>query len=158
MAVRTFLKPALPLLTLLPGLCLIPVVAILIRDSHGGGLPLLIQFAQAAVEVGLRRKDPAHSKGKATFEILELIVPHEQQLIVDHTGIGGDTSVLPCEFAAVIEERRIQDVYCGRSAYFAKKVLRLNSQMQRAALDSNAVIRSCLDPSCPFESAGPTDV
>lgn len=50
MAVRTFLKPALPLLTLLPGLCLIPVVAILIRDSHGGGLPLLIQFAQAAVQ------------------------------------------------------------------------------------------------------------
>ena len=53
MAIRTSLKPALPLLTLLPGLCLIPVVAILIRDGHGGGLPLLIQFAQAAVQPSL---------------------------------------------------------------------------------------------------------
>jgi phosphonate transport system permease protein len=53
MVVRTFLKPALPLLTLLPGLCLIPVAAILIRDGHGGGLPLLIQFAQAAVQPSL---------------------------------------------------------------------------------------------------------
>ena len=53
MAIRTTLKPALPLLTLLPGLCLIPVVAILIRDGHGGGLPLLIQFAQAAVQPSL---------------------------------------------------------------------------------------------------------
>ncbi len=50
MAVQTFLKPALPLLTLLPGLCLIPVVAILVRDGHGGGLPLLIQFAQGALQ------------------------------------------------------------------------------------------------------------
>ena len=50
MVVRTFVKPALPLLTLLPGLCLIPVVAILVRDGHGGGLPLLIQFAQGAVQ------------------------------------------------------------------------------------------------------------
>ena len=50
MVVQTFLKPALPLLTLLPGLCLIPVVAILIRDGHGGGLPLLIQFAQGALQ------------------------------------------------------------------------------------------------------------
>jgi phosphonate transport system permease protein len=53
MAIRTSLKPALPLLTLLPGLCLIPVAAILIRDGHGGGLPLLIQFAQAAVQPSL---------------------------------------------------------------------------------------------------------
>ena len=53
MALRTSLKPALPLLTLLPGLCLIPVIAILIRDGHGGGLPLLIQFAQAAVQPSL---------------------------------------------------------------------------------------------------------
>ena len=53
MAIRTSLKPALPLLTLLPGLCLIPVIAILIRDGHGGGLPLLIQFAQAAVQPSL---------------------------------------------------------------------------------------------------------
>ena len=50
MVVQTFLKPALPLLTLLPGLCLIPVVAILIRDGHGGGLPLLIQFAHGALQ------------------------------------------------------------------------------------------------------------
>ena len=50
MAVQTFLKPALPLLTLLPGLCLIPVVTILVRDGHGGGLPLLIQFAQGALQ------------------------------------------------------------------------------------------------------------
>ena len=50
MVVRTFVKPALPLLTLLPGLCLIPVVAILVRDGHGGGMPLLIEFAQAAVQ------------------------------------------------------------------------------------------------------------
>ena len=50
MAVQTFLKPALPLLTLLPGLCLIPVVAILVRDGHGGGLSLLIQFAQGALQ------------------------------------------------------------------------------------------------------------
>ena len=50
MVVRTFVKPALPLLTLLPGLCLIPVVVILVRDGHGGGLPLLIEFAQAAVQ------------------------------------------------------------------------------------------------------------
>ena len=50
MVVQTFLKPALPLLTLLPGLCLIPVVAILIRDGHGGGLPLLVQFAQGALQ------------------------------------------------------------------------------------------------------------
>ena len=50
MAVQTFLKPALPLLTLLPGLCLIPVVTILVRDGHGGGLSLLIQFAQGALQ------------------------------------------------------------------------------------------------------------
>jgi phosphonate transport system permease protein len=50
MVVRTFVKPALPLLTLLPGLCLIPVLAILVRDGHGGGMPLLIEFAQAAVQ------------------------------------------------------------------------------------------------------------
>ena len=50
MALRITLKPALPLLPLLPGLSLLGMLAVLVRDAHGGGLPLLQQFAAAAVQ------------------------------------------------------------------------------------------------------------
>ena len=50
MALRITLKPALPLLPLLPGLSLLVMLAVLVRDAHGGGLSLLQQFAAAAVQ------------------------------------------------------------------------------------------------------------
>ena len=53
MAVRITLKPALPLIPLLPGLSLLGIVAVLLRDGHGGGLPLLQEFAAAAVHPSL---------------------------------------------------------------------------------------------------------
>ena len=53
MAVRITLKPALPLIPLLPGLSLLGIVAVLFRDGHGGGLPLLQEFAAAAVHPSL---------------------------------------------------------------------------------------------------------
>ena len=47
------MKPALPLIPLLPGLSLVGIVAVLLRDGHGGGLVLLQQFAAAAVQPSL---------------------------------------------------------------------------------------------------------
>ena len=47
------MKPALPLIPLLPGLSLVGIVAVLLRDGHGGGLVLLQQFATAAVQPSL---------------------------------------------------------------------------------------------------------
>ena len=49
MALRITLRPALPLITLLPAISLIGVLAVLLRDSHGGGIPLLQQFSAAAL-------------------------------------------------------------------------------------------------------------
>ena len=53
MALRISLKPALPLIPLLPGLSLFGVGAVLLRDGHGGGLLLLQQFAAAAIQPSL---------------------------------------------------------------------------------------------------------
>ena len=53
MALRIHLKPALPLIPLLPGLSLVGILAVLFRDGHGGGLLLLQQFAAAAVQPSL---------------------------------------------------------------------------------------------------------
>ena len=50
MALRIHLKPALPLIPLLPGLSLMGILVVLLRDGHGGGLLLLQQFAAAAVQ------------------------------------------------------------------------------------------------------------
>ena len=50
MALRIRLKPTLPLIPLLPGLSLLGILLVLLRDGHGGGLPLLQQFAAAALQ------------------------------------------------------------------------------------------------------------
>ena len=50
MALRIGLKPALPLIPLLPGLSLVGVLVVLLRDGHGGGLSLLQRFVAGAVQ------------------------------------------------------------------------------------------------------------
>ena len=49
MALHIRLKPALPLIPLLPGLSLVGILLVLLKDGHGGGLVLLQQFAAAAL-------------------------------------------------------------------------------------------------------------
>jgi phosphonate transport system permease protein len=53
MALQRSITPAISLFTLLPGICLVPVVLVLFRDLHGGGLPLIGQFLVAAVQPSL---------------------------------------------------------------------------------------------------------
>ncbi len=53
MAVSGRLKPALPLLPLLPAVVFLPLLVQLVRDLHGGGMTLLIQFMVAACQPSL---------------------------------------------------------------------------------------------------------
>ena len=53
MALQQQLKPALPLIPLLPGLAFLPLALVLLRDLHGGGWTLVVEMLRSVIQPSL---------------------------------------------------------------------------------------------------------
>ena len=94
------MRPALPLIPLIPGLCLVPMGLILFGDVHGGGLPLLCSFAAAALHPSL---EPSVLVGVAMGIRITLVVT-----LVS----WGISSVLGC-LLGVLGSKKIWRLWAG---------------------------------------------